>query len=264
MVDKPTGRALERTMALDVIPALLRIRTKPRPGAGQGWVPPPGAVADLAALSLSPDAEAAVGHVMATLRQGVPVEVLCDSLLAPAARMLGEQWVEDERNFAEVTLGLTRLHEALRAVSRAAPPVSQAINGLTPRALLVPVPGEGHVFGAAVLGEHFTQAGWDVWGTAPRLIDELREWVAGDWFDVVGLSVATEARMPMLVACIAAVREASCNPDIGLFVGGRLFDAQPALTGSLGVDWVSSDAAAAVVVARQWLKSHQVARINTP
>lgn len=251
-------------MALDVIPALLRIRTKPRSVAGRGWVPPPGAVADLAALSLSPDGEAAVGRVLATLRQGVPVEVLCDSLLAPAARMLGEQWVEDERNFAEVTLGLARLHEALRAVSRAAPPAGQAADGLTPRALLVPVPGEGHVFGAAVLAEHFTQAGWEVWGTAPRLVDELREWVAGDWFDVVGLSVATEARMPTLAACIAAVREVSCNPDVGLFVGGRLFDAQPALAGSLGVDWVSADAAAAVVVARQWVKSRQGSRGSAP
>lgn len=251
-------------MALDVIPALLRIRAKPRSGAGQGWVPPPGAVADLAALSLSPDAGAAAAHVIATLRQGVPVELLCDLLLAPAARMLGEQWVEDERNFAEVTLGLARLHEALRAAARAAPPVSKAADGLTPRALLVPVPGEGHVFGAAVLGEHFTQAGWDVWGTAPRLVDELREWVAGDWFDVVGLSVATEARMPTLVACVAAVREASCNPDIGIFVGGRLFNAQPTLANALAVDWVSGDAAGAVMVARQWVKSRAGSRSNAP
>lgn len=256
MVDKTIGRVLERAMALDVIPALLRIRTKPRPGTA--WVPPPGAVADLAALSLYPDANAAVARVLAILRQGVPVEAICDALLAPAARMLGEQWVEDERNFAEVTLGLTRLHEALRAVSQATPP-AQAANGLTPRALLVPVPGEGHVFGAAVLGEHFTQAGWEVWGTAPRLADELREWVASDWFDVAGLSVATEARLPSLLACIAAVREASCNRDIAIFVGGRLFDAQPALANTLGVDWVSTDAAGAVVTARQWVRTRDTA-----
>jgi methanogenic corrinoid protein MtbC1 len=243
-------------MALEVIPALLRIRTKTRSGDDPRWVPPPGAVADLAALSVSPDAEAAVRQVLATLRLGVPVTVLCDSLLAPAARMLGEQWVEDERNFAEVTLGMMRLHEALRAAARAAPPGIHVAAGLTPRALLVPVPGEGHVFGAAVLGEHFTQAGWEVWGTTPRVVDELRDWVASDWFDVAGLSAATEARIPALRDSIAALRETSCNPDIAIFVGGRLFSAQPTLAETLGVDWVSTDAAGAVVAARQWVSQH--------
>lgn len=245
--------ALERAMALDVIPSLLRIRTAPGEGSEPGWRPPPGAVADLAALALAPESDAAVRHVLNYLREGVAVEALCEALLAPAARMLGDQWVEDERNIAEVTLGLARLHEALRTLSRASPPLPTA-TGVTPRALLVPVPGEGHVFGAAVLGEHFTQAGWDVWGTPPRLVTELREWVAGEWFDVVGLSVATEARIPVLRQSIAAVREASCNPDIAVFVGGRLFAAQPALAGDLAADWVSNDATGAVRAARKWVK----------
>lgn len=258
MNETRVAEALERAMALDVIPALLRTRPAVGDGSGARWRPPAGSIAALAAHSLSHDSSAAVRHVLYFLREGVAVEALCEALLAPAARMLGDQWVEDERNIAEVTLGLARLHEALRAVSRAAPPVPTGA-GVTPRALLVPVPGEGHVFGAAVLGEHFSQAGWDVWGTPPRVVAELREWVSGEWFDVAGLSVATEARMPALRESIAAVREASCNPGIAVFVGGRLFAAQPALSRQLAADWVSADASSAITAARNWVRRRHAA-----
>ena len=252
---RPVGGAqpiLEHTVELEVIPRLVGAHRQGGFVLFGAWQPPAGAVDELAALSLSPDHDAASTFVLRFVRRGVSVEDINLGLLGPAARRLGEQWVDDDRNIAEVTLGLYRLHEVLRTLGTVVPPI-QSARRACPRALLVPVPGEGHIFGAAVLGDFFRRAGWEVAGSAPASVAELRDWVAAEGFDAVGLSLATEARIPATLACIKAVRESSCNREASIFVGGRLFDAQPELAGRLPADWVSTDARQAVVEATRRL-----------
>ena len=236
---------LERTFAVEIIPLLASAHVRGRPASAGQWQPPVGAVEELAVLSLSAEHDAASTFVLRFVRRGIPVEDISLGLLGPAARRLGEQWVDDDRNIAEVTLGLYRLHEALRTLGTVVPAVPSRGRS-SRRALLVPVPGEGHIFGAAVLGDFFRRAGWEVSGSAPASVEELREWVAAEPFDAVGLSIATESRLATTRDCIQAVRSSSCNPDVLIFAGGRLFDAQPDLAASLPADWVSTDARLAV------------------
>lgn len=239
---------LEHTVTLEVIPQLVGAHRRGVSPSPDVWQPPAGSVDELADLSLSADHDAASTFVLRFVRRGVSVEDINLGLLGPAARRLGEQWVDDDRNIAEVTLGLYRLHEALRTLGTVVPPIQPARRAC-PKALLVPVPGEGHIFGAAVLGDFFRRAGWEVSGSAPGSVEELREWVATEGFDAVGLSLATETRMATTLACIKAVRDSSCNREVSIFVGGRLFDAQPELAARLPADWVSTDARQAVVEA---------------
>ena len=241
----PLESVLEHTVAVEVIPRLVGAHRHGVSSAAGHWQPPVGAVEELAGLSLSAEHDAASTFVLRFVRRGIPVEDISLGLLGPAARRLGQQWVDDDRNIAEVTLGLYRLHEALRTLGTVVPPVAKR-SGSAHRALLVPVPGEGHIFGAAVLGDFFRRAGWEVSGSAPASVEELREWVMAEPFDAVGLSLATESRLSATQACIQAVRNSSCNPEVLIFVGGRLFDAQPGLAAGLPADWVSTDARQAV------------------
>lgn len=243
---------LERAMALDVIPRLVGAHNGSGVGLPRSWQPPTGSVDELATLSLSADPDAASTFVLRFVRRGIPVEDISLGLLGPAARRLGQQWVDDDRNIAEVTLGLYRLHEALRTLGTVVPPPPIKSRGY-PRALLAPVPGEGHIFGVAVLGDFFRRGGWEVSGSAPASVEELREWVATESFDAVGLSLATESRLATALACIRAIRESACNRDVLIFVGGRVFDAQPELAGRLPADWVSTDARQAVAEANRRL-----------
>lgn len=252
---------LERAVSIEVIPRLVGAHKRAAPQSTGSWVPPAGAVNELASVSLAADHDAASAFVLRFVRRGISPEDICLGLLGPAARKLGEQWVDDDRNIAEVTLGLYRLHEVLRTLGTVVPP--PVLRGRSfPKALLVPVPGEGHVFGAAVLGDFFRRSGWEVSGSPPASVEELRDWVAQESFDAVGLSLATEARLPATLACVNAVRQSSCNRDVLIFVGGRLFDAQPALAHQLPADWVSTDAREAVREAGRRIAQRLGARLE--
>jgi methanogenic corrinoid protein MtbC1 len=169
-------------------------------------------------------------------------------LLAPAARHLGEMWDEDRAGFAEVTLGMTTLHQVLRELGPAFHSEAAA-TGRDLLALLVPAPGEQHNFGLAIVAEFFRRAGWGVTGEAMTTRGELVKAVRGTWFAVVGLSLASEVRLEALADAIQAIRRASRNPAVGILVGGPIFNAHPELVRSVGADATAVDGKHAVLQA---------------
>ena len=110
------------------------------------------------------------------------------------------------------------------------------------RVLLIPMPGEQHIFGLSVVVEFFRRAGWDVCDGAVASNDELVELVRSEWFNVIGFSVSCENRLDALAAGIRAVRRASRNRAIGVLVGGRVFIEQPDLVAFVGADATAVDA----------------------
>ena len=89
-----------------------------------------------------------------------PPEQICLNLLAPAARRLGELWKSDACDFIDVSVGLRRLHAILSqwgAEQDFAPSPSAAR-----RALFATVPGDGHLFGIAILERFFAADGWEI------------------------------------------------------------------------------------------------------
>lgn len=201
---------------------------------------------------LSGDEPALESTVEALRRRGFTVEHLLVDLLAPAARQLGHLWTEDLCFFTDVTIGLGRLQRMMRELSPAfGTEVAHPPNGR--RVLLVRAPGEQHSFGLSMVAEFFRRAGWEVSaGGESADIDPITA-VRREWFDVVGFSAGSEARLDWLPSCIAAVRRASVHPDIAVLVGGPVFTLRPQLARQLGADATASDGSEAPGLAESLL-----------
>lgn len=210
-------------------------------------------IRELAALVLLPDDRPARAIVDALRLRGVPVETLFLDLLATTARYLGELWEQDVCSFADVTVGVGRLQQLLRALS---PGLTVSPHALPQplRVLLLPCPGEQHTYGLVMVSEFFRGAGWDVVGGPAAATDAVHA-VQREWFDVVGFSLAGEVHLPRLAPAITAVRKASINPRVGILVGGPLFLANPGLASEVGADAVAVNGSLAPEIAETLIKT---------
>lgn len=241
----PAGQAaglrLARAVEGEVLPRLLLgHREAPARVASPGaWTASPGQIVELAGCAVG-HAEATADYVASMRASGAGVEAVYLDLLGPAAHHLGDLWVDDRLSFVDVTIGLLRLHQVLRAL---APEFRAEAAAERPgrRALLVPAPGEQHSFGLAMVTEFFRRAGWGVWSGTPNSADQLLALVRGEWFGVIGFSVACGDRLEALSACIRRVRAASRNPAVGVMVGGPMFLRHPDLATAVGADATATD-----------------------
>lgn len=191
--------------------------------------------------------------VLGFLQRGISAEAVLLDLFAPAARQLGDMWVDDSCSFVDVTLASGRLQHLIHVVSDRflAPVPSRTGVG---RILLSVVPGEQHSLGLIMLGEFFRREGWDLTlaplGTASN---HLMQMVTDEWFDVVALSVACDDHLPSLRCLVRDLRRNARNREVRVLVGGRIFDEEGQLAGRLGADGFAPDATAAVQVASKLL-----------
>jgi methanogenic corrinoid protein MtbC1 len=236
---------LVRTIETEIIPRLMlahRGAFEPAVApAGMGThAPDADEVGELVRLVLAHEADVAAAYVETIRTQGASLEALYLDLLAPAARHLGELWVQDVCDFTAVTIGLSRLQRVARGLRPRFPDAAEQPERAR-QALLVAVPGEQHTFGLFMLGELFRRAGWGVWSEPIASSGELLEVVRREWFEIVGLSVSCETRLDGLASAILSVRRVSRNRAVGVMVGGRVFVDQPELVASVGADATATD-----------------------
>ncbi|MBB3905056.1 methanogenic corrinoid protein MtbC1 [Methylobacterium brachythecii] len=211
--------------------------------------PTPEQIATFSALLLDPAAEDVTGHVLGLLDGGLSLDGLLLELLTPAARELGRLWEEDECDFVDVTVALGRLHAVARTLcgrleSEAWGPHGRSI-------LLVPCPGETHIFCLSIVASFFREAGWDVTtGDADSGFDLLR----AEWFDVVGLTLSCDVLLPGLADTVRAMRKVSCNRGVRVMVGGPLFVRHPEQLHASGADAMAEDARIAPRIAESLLE----------
>jgi len=247
---------LTRTIESEVVPRLLLAHGAAplRVSAADLSGRPTGAenVAALVNLVLGHELPAATGFVEGLRLEGASAESLCLDLLAPTARQLGEMWEQDLCHFTDVTVALWRLQQVLRELS---PDFrgELARHRAGPRALLVPVVGEQHTFGLAMVVDFFRSARWNVWSGVVKSNADLASMVRRESFAVVGFSVACGDRLEAVAACIRAVRRASCNPAVGIMVGGPMFNAHPEFAVLVGADATAVDGRQAVLQAEALL-----------
>lgn len=198
----------------------------------------------LAATAIAGDTAALMAAVSSYQQTGLSAQRICLDLLTPLARHLGLWWEEDRCGFVEVTLGLLALQEVLR---RLAPSLGSAAPVEARRsALMVPLPGEQHSFGVAMLAEFFRAAGWQVCQDGGATLAELGRRVAREWFGLVALSCGTDERLAILPRAIAVVREHSFNPNVAVMVGGAALLGNDAADRAAGADATARDAAEAL------------------
>jgi methanogenic corrinoid protein MtbC1 len=171
----------------------------------------------------------------------IPFEDIFLELLQPAARVLGDRWASDTCLFATVTLAMCQFHGLLRYYS----PLFTSGATLTHsshRVLLLPVTGEQHTFGLAMLGEFLRRDGHEVtlgpFDTARGLTAAVKR----QSFTVIGFSLSCDTGIERLAAQIASVRRASKNRGVFILVGGQVFNEHPELLSRVGADWTARDA----------------------
>lgn len=205
-------------------------------------------VADFARLLVHQDPAEAAAYVDAMRERGVELDTLLLDIMAPAARLLGDWWVADLCDFADVTIGLSRLQVMLRDLSPAFDgDVGAGKDGR--RALLAPMPGEQHTFGVFMVQEFFRRSGWEVYGGTLTCNDELLEAVRDQPYALVGLSVSHDGELKELASLIPSIRKRSCNPRISVMVGGQVFIRNPDFATEVGADGMAADGRGAVAQA---------------
>jgi methanogenic corrinoid protein MtbC1 len=252
---------LARTIETEIIPRLMLAHR----GAQQTFPQAPLArsapdaddVVELARLVLHNDAGVSATFVAGLRTAGMSLEVIYLELLAPAARHLGALWEADLCSFAEVTLGLWRLQQVMHGLGSAFQE-DAAYNVHARRAMLVPVPGSQHTLGLFMVAEFFRRAGWDVWGDAMVSARDIVAAARAEWFDVIGISVATEAQFDALASVILAVRKASQNRSLVVIIGGPIVAMTPGLVARVGADATAENAPEAVVQAETLVAERSV------
>jgi MerR family transcriptional regulator, light-induced transcriptional regulator len=254
----PEARVMQltRTIESEIIPRLLlttkRASAEDLASGPPSQIPSHEHVEELAGLIVQHDTAAGLAYVENMLARDISLETVFIKLLAPTARHLGELWEGDLRSFADVTIGLSRLQQLLRALS---PAFESELGdqGVGHRALLVPARGNQHTFGLFMLEEFFRRSGWDVWGGASADLNEIISIVTREYVNVVGFSLSLEAGLDDLTADIKAVRRMSLNPSIGILVGGPAFTGHPERVAYVGADGTASDGIQAVAVALKFV-----------
>jgi MerR family transcriptional regulator, light-induced transcriptional regulator len=215
------------------------------------------AVADFIRLTMHQEPDAAVDFVQELLDDGVSFQRILLDLMAPAARELGERWVNDTMSFVEVTLGVARMHRILREFD-GVPEYMWSKSGFGCHALLLPAPGEQHTFGLRLVQEFLLRESWSVTNKPVESPEALKVILRNSHFDVAGLSLSGETMIEPFKASIASIRAHSKNRNIKIIVGGYLFVERPELITSCGADAYGADAPATVRIVNGWVNQLKV------
>jgi methanogenic corrinoid protein MtbC1 len=245
--------SLMQILESQIIPSLLAANEFTEPfystDGARTALPTESEISNFAELCTGFDEEAPNLFVQGLITEGLNSEAIFLHLLAPAARHLGYLWDEDLCDFSKVTIGLLRMQKiTLRLGSDFQEKRKSALEGM--RALFAPVPGSQHTLGVLMVSEFFRREGWQVWMELGSSEEKLLAAVKKDWFQVIGLSIGTEAHVESLTDTIRSIRAASANRDVKVLIGGPFLALSPNLYKEVGADAAAGDAVSAVELAK--------------
>ncbi len=244
-------KSLTEVIETQIIPRLVQAHRVSQADADPNTLGPgisPKQLATFVALSKSSQATETTQFIDELLHQGITTDRIFLELIAPAARQLGQMWEQDLCDFTEVTCGLVRMHEITHRLGFEYQNGPQ-LGGDVQRIMLASAPGSQHFLGMTIVSDFFRKAGWDVVIEISLSEKELVHAVSNEWFDVIGISCATEAQLKTLPGLIRALKAASGNPEPGVLLGGPIFTVQDHDARSLGADGICVDVKEAVALA---------------
>ena len=199
-------------------------------------------------LSYAGDSNQSDQLINGLLSEGVTTEQIFLELIGPAARQLGQMWDQDKVDFTQVTLGLVRMHEITHRLGFAYKDGPQ-LQGEVKRIMLASAPGSQHFLGMTIVSSFFRKESWDVVIELSASQAELVYAVKNEWFDVIGISCATESQLATLADLIRHLKRTSANPSPGILLGGPIFTIKPYDPKEFGADGICTDVNEAVALA---------------
>lgn len=170
--------------------------------------------------------------------RGTTPDTLCLRYNAPAARRLGERWIEDSCSFLEVTLGLARLQALQQSLRSDFAPASPS-QPMDLRALFAVVPGETHVLGVTMAADFFRRAGWRVDMNTSSDLEKLCAQASLCAYRLIGISIACSDAVESLERSVHELRV--LQPTAKIVLGGALAEAEPDLAERVGADSTVKD-----------------------
>jgi methanogenic corrinoid protein MtbC1 len=218
MAAKSAGGLLE-VIETEIIPRLCFSHRSPAAEAScvESRTPPSeGEIFEFARIAACHDLTGALQFVEDLCRQGLSLESVLLGLVAPAARLLGDQWLADLRTFAEVTAALGTLQQIVHILG---PSMAPALpnRGLV---VLVAAPGEHHTLGLFLVSEFLRRAGWGVHIDPGASEAALIQLVKQENVQMLGITVSNDALAAPLARMIAAARRATRNRELQVVLGG--------------------------------------------
>ena len=217
-----------------------RFGREPHHAATAGNAPP--AVAEhigrLAELALNADDLALNTMIASFADEGWSSDAILTQLIEPAARALGDAWLDDQCSELDLTIALSMLQMAGHAVRYI--PSAASIRNSRYRVLLASAPGEQHMLGTALLADQFLAGGWQVDLAFPESEEALTNQINAQHPDAldIGLSdaVPRQHAIDQLRDTIAHSRMIVSEHPTVVSVGGRLFAEAAATALSVGAD----------------------------
>jgi hypothetical protein len=201
-----------------------------------------------AELSTGQDMAGLLGRLEGLLREGLPIQNVLLDVIAPAAHLLGEQWLDDELSFSDVTVGLGMLQRLVAVIGqKVEAPVTK--DGLV---VLTAAPGEQHTLSIHVLAELLRSQGWAV--HVEPMADEmaLLELLGRRSVCAVGFTVSNDALVRRLGPLLERIH--ALQPSAQVMLGGAAtglsevaerFGAWHCRSGRDALDWLGSASASA-------------------
>lgn len=217
-------------------------------------VPPaPPAVAEhigqLVNLALNGDDIRLNGLIAGFADQGWTGDALVSLLIEPAARALGDAWMDDACSAIELTIALSMLQLAGHAVRYA--PASDTIRKSRYSILLATAPKESHMLGTSLLADQFTDAGWQVEMAFPESEQALLNQLDAQQPDAMDIALSDalprQHALGDLRSAIEHSRLAAMGRPTILSVGGRLFAEAAATASSVGADYARKGIAGSII-----------------
>lgn len=197
-----------------------------------------------AELSAGQDMAGLLGRLEGLLREGLLIQNVLLDVIAPAAHLLGEQWLDDERSFSDVTVGLGMLQRLVAVIGqKVEAPVTK--KGLV---VLSAAPGEQHTLSIHVLAELLRAQGWAV--QVEPAADEmaLLELLGRERVCAIGFTVSNDSLVGHLGPLLERIQ--ALQPSAQLLLGGAAaglsevaerFGALHCRSGRDALDWLRSD-----------------------
>ena len=173
-----------------------------------------------------------------------------------AARLLGEQWIDDRLSFVDVTLRTEKLHGLVRQVDDM---LCERIQPGGPAALILVAEAEQHTLGAFVLALQLRLAGFSATVRLAPVAGELTLLLGASHYDLALVSIGCLAGLESGVGLVRTLRLMS-RGGMCIFVGGAVPLSDAELLQATGADLVLRDVSALMVEYDRCVAEHALDR----